>query len=453
MKFKKSIALIISVVMVFTSLTSIVTAAAVSDIAGHWAQGYIQPLVDKGIISGYPDGTFRPNNPITRAEFCKIITSALIYDGVIADYVTTRGTFTDVPDNIWYSQYVETAYANGFVVGIGEGKFDPGAFITRQGMAKIVSLVYCQKNSANFNTLRDDCNIGDYNLSDLNTADTWAMDSIKVALKMKLMIGKGNGIFAPQGQVTRAETATVIYKILGLPSGIVTVKVLIPEGYTASQIGDRLEANGVCKKAAFLSTINSYNFSYYPLVSKIAPDPNRCYKLEGYLFPDTYEFYINTLPQDVIGKMLRDAEVKIGENYSYSGMTTDEIITLASIIQQEAASLDQMEKVSSVFHNRLKQAIRLQADPTIYYVENYLKPNITGDKDRFSAYYNTYKCNALPSGAICNPGALALQAAVSPAETTYIYFVTDKSGNYYYATTWEQHVQNCITAGVTPSPS
>ncbi|HZK71746.1 MAG TPA: S-layer homology domain-containing protein, partial [Clostridia bacterium] len=215
MKFKKSIALIISVVMVFTSLTSLVTAAAVSDISGHWAQVSIQPLVDKGIINGYEDGTFRPNNPITRAEFCKIITSALIYDGVIADYVTTTGTFTDVPDNIWYSQYVETAYANGFVVGIGEGKFDPGAFITRQGMAKIVSLVYCQKNTADFNTLRDDCNIGGYNLSDLNTADTWAMDYIKVALSVELMRGDGS-TFRPQGQATRAEAATVTFKILDI---------------------------------------------------------------------------------------------------------------------------------------------------------------------------------------------------------------------------------------------
>src|SRR5665647_3691703 len=130
MKFKKSIALIISVVMVFTSLTSIVTAATVSDISGHWAQVSIQLLVDKGIINGYEDGTFRPNNPITRAEFCKIITSALIYDGVIADYVTTTGTFTDVPADLWSVKYIETASANGFVLGKAPGIFDPEAFIT-----------------------------------------------------------------------------------------------------------------------------------------------------------------------------------------------------------------------------------------------------------------------------------------------------------------------------------
>ncbi len=83
-------------------------------------------------------------------------------------------------------------------------------------------------------------------------------------------------------------------------------------------------------------------------------------------------------------------------------------------------------------------------------MEQYLKPNISGDKNRYNAYYNTYKCSALPAGAICNPGTDALKAAVSPADTTFLYFVTDKSGIFYFADTWEQHVANCKTAGVTP---
>lgn len=231
---------------------------------------------------------------------------------------------------------------------------------------------------------------------------------------------------------------------------IPTVTVLIPEGFTASQIGDRLEAKGVCKKADFLNMINSYDFSYYPLVAKIPVNPNRCYKLEGYLYPNTYLFYLAMKPQDVIGKMLRQAEDKIGSTYDFPGMSTDEIITLASIIQKEAANLTDMKNVSSVFHNRLKRGMQLQADPTIYYVEQYLKPNLTGDINRFNAYYNTYKCKALPSGAICNPGSLALQAAVSPADTTFLYFVTDKAGTFYYANTWEEHVANCVKAGVLP---
>lgn len=231
-------------------------------------------------------------------------------------------------------------------------------------------------------------------------------------------------------------------------------KITIPEGYSLSQIGTLLEQNNVCSKTAFLSTVNSYDFTYYPLVAKIKADVNRCYKLEGYLFPNTYEFYRKSDPEDVIGKMLRSAESNIGKNYSYTGMTTDEIITLASIIEKEAKGSAEMNRISSVYHNRLKAGMKLQADPTINYIEWYVKPNITGDKDRYSAYYNTYKCAALPVGPICNPGTAALKAACNPAETDYLFFAADAAGKYYYAVTFEEHVNNCRAAGIiAPSSS
>jgi len=232
------------------------------------------------------------------------------------------------------------------------------------------------------------------------------------------------------------------------PEKAKTVRVVIPEGFTLSQIGDRLEANGVCKKAALLSTANSYDFSYYSLIGKLGSGTQRCYKLEGYLFPDTYEFYENMKPQDILGKMLKNAESRIGSNYRYSGMTTDQVVTLASIIEKESGNVNEMAKVSSVFHNRLKAGMKLQADVTVIYVEKYLKPNLTGDINRYNAYYNTRKCPALPAGAISNPGKAALNAAVNPADTDYYYFAADSSGNYYYAKTYEEHKQNLAKAGI-----
>ena len=232
------------------------------------------------------------------------------------------------------------------------------------------------------------------------------------------------------------------------PEKAKTVRVVIPEGFTLSQIGDRLEANGVCKKAALLSTANSYDFSYYSLIGKLGSSIQRCYKLEGYLFPDTYEFYENMKPQDILGKMLKNAESRIGSNYRYSGMTTDQVVTLASIIEKESGNVNEMAKVSSVFHNRLKAGMKLQADVTVIYVEKYLKPNLTGDINRYNAYYNTRKCPALPAGAISNPGKAALNAAVNPADTDYYYFAADSSGNYYYAKTYEEHKQNLAKAGI-----
>lgn len=227
-----------------------------------------------------------------------------------------------------------------------------------------------------------------------------------------------------------------------------TVRVVIPEGFTLSQIGDRLEAKGVCKKADLLKTANSYDFSYYSLISKLGTNANRCYKLEGYLFPDTYDFYLNMKPQDALGKMLRGSQNKIGSSYSYSSMTTDQVVTLASMIEKEASNPTEMKKISSVFHNRLKAGMKLQADPTIIYVESYLKPNLTGDINRYNSYYNTYKCPALPAGAICNPGQAALDAAAHPADTNYLYFAADKSGNYYYAATYDEHKANLAKGGI-----
>lgn len=237
------------------------------------------------------------------------------------------------------------------------------------------------------------------------------------------------------------------------PAQAQSVRVVIPEGYTLSQIGDRLEAKGVCKKTDLLKTANSYDFSYYSLIGSLGSSANRCFKLEGYLFPDTYDFYINMKPQDALGKMLRGAQSKIGSNYSYSGMTTDQVVTLASIIEKEAASSAEMKKISSVFHNRLKAGMRLQADPTIIYIESYVKPNLTGDINRYNSYYNTYKCKALPAGAICNPGKAALSAAVNPDSTDYLYFAADKSGNYYYAKTLEEHQANLAKGGIVEGGS
>ncbi|MFU0831441.1 MAG: hypothetical protein ACFWUC_00640 [Oscillospiraceae bacterium] len=228
-----------------------------------------------------------------------------------------------------------------------------------------------------------------------------------------------------------------------------TVQVTIPEGFTLPQIAARLEANSVCSGEDFINAAQTYDFSYYPLVAKIEDNPNRCYKLEGYLYPDTYEFYIGMKPQDAVGKFLRNAENQIGNKYSFPGLSTDELITLASIIEREADDPENMQKVSSVFHNRLKIGMILQADSTRDYCNIYLVPQF-GDK--YNQYYNTYReqCTALPAGPISNPGADALYAAAHPADTDYLYFATGTDHKYYYGTTETERDALMADAGVTP---
>lgn len=233
------------------------------------------------------------------------------------------------------------------------------------------------------------------------------------------------------------------------PKGRQAVQITVPEGFTLVQIAKRLEAHKICASADFIKAAQTYDFSYDALVAKIPKSANRCYKLEGYLYPDTYEFYVGMKPQDAVGKFLRNAENQIGSKYSYSGMTADQLITLASIIEREADDPDNMRKVSSVFHNRLNAHMILQADSTRDYCNIYLVPQF-GTK--YNSSYNTYpnRSPGLPAGPICNPGADALSAAAHPADTNFLYFATGTDHNYYYGATQKDRDTLMANAGVTP---
>ena len=217
-----------------------------------------------------------------------------------------------------------------------------------------------------------------------------------------------------------------------------TVKVTIPEGYSLPQAFDLLVSKGVCSSTKDLyDALYNYDFSYYPLVKAIPENEYRCFLLEGYLYPDTYEFYRLSKGQDVIGKFLRNTENKITKEDKLKaeslGYTVDEILTIASLIEKEGKNTQTMANISSVIHNRLSKGMKLQLDASINYVERYIKPNIDGDVNRYNAYYNTYKTKALPAGPICNPGRNAIDAALNPAQTDYLFFYSDSKGKYHFS--------------------
>lgn len=222
-----------------------------------------------------------------------------------------------------------------------------------------------------------------------------------------------------------------------------TFTVTIPEGYTLARIGMLMEEKGVCTAAELIEASQTGDFSEFPLIAAIKENPNRCFRLEGYLFPDTYEFYTGVTPDRILSTILSHTEKKITsemrEAIASSGLTVDEVITLASIVEKEAYGAEEMPNISSVLHNRLAEKMRLQCDVTITYVEGAIKPFITGDVNRYNSYYNTYKCDGLPAGPICNPGLPAIQSVITPAKTEYLFFVTDKDKKYYYAKTLEEH--------------
>jgi len=232
-----------------------------------------------------------------------------------------------------------------------------------------------------------------------------------------------------------------------------TVRVTFPEGFTVRQTALKLEENGVCSAKDFIDAVNSPALS--DELWSFENKADRAYLLEGYIFPDTYDFYIGEDAQSVLKRFLNNFKSKFSDELRLRakelGYSTDEIVIIASIIQEEASVHTEMGKVSSVLHNRLKSNDfpGLQCDATISYVNKYIKPYFdSAQTDRYASLYNTYKFKGLPAGPISNPGLQAIKAALYYEDTDYYYFVTDKSGKYYYAKTLKEHNQNCVKAGV-----
>lgn len=224
-----------------------------------------------------------------------------------------------------------------------------------------------------------------------------------------------------------------------------TVRLTVPEGYTLARIGMTLEEMEICTAEEFVAASEALDVHDYSLLMEQPEDPGRCFALEGYLYPDTYEIYINEEPAEIIRRMLANMEGKINDalrgEIAQSGYGADEILAMASIIEKEAFGPEQMPLISSVLHNRLEIGMRLQCDVTRSYVRNVIA-HFAEAPEQYETFYDTYQCAALPAGAICNPSLQAIQAALRPAESDYYYFVTDSEGSYYYGETWEDHLVN-----------
>ena len=243
------------------------------------------------------------------------------------------------------------------------------------------------------------------------------------------------------------------------PTEPLTVTVTLPEGFTVVQIAEKLEENKVCSASEFIALTNNYEYIQtlgYSFTDLITEPENRAFYLEGYIFPDTFEFYKGESPERALRRFLDNTDRKLTAEYKQRakalGYTLDEIITLASIVQEESFTNASVKNVASVLHNRLASPSfrRLQCDVTIHYINDYVTKSkyLSGDTSVYAELYNTYKCDGLPAGPITNPGLAAIEAALYPAETDYYYFVTDSEWNYYYSSTYAQHQAKCRELGL-----
>lgn len=240
----------------------------------------------------------------------------------------------------------------------------------------------------------------------------------------------------------------------GMPRTV--VRVTIPEGYTIDQIAKLMEDNAVCTKKAFYDAVQNGDYSAYSFIADIPAKEGdyagRGYTLEGYLFPDTYDFYTGSSGESVVKKLLDNFDTRIDTTYktkiAAQGMTINDVVILASIVQAEASD-GEWSSVSRVLTNRLNNKAEfpsLQCEATINY---YKKLDLTVSGLTISQdAYDTAVRKGLTPGAICNPGLHAINAVLAPSEDPEVagcyYFATDYStGITYYSKTYSQHVAIC----------
>ncbi|WEG14098.1 endolytic transglycosylase MltG [Pullulanibacillus sp. KACC 23026] len=235
----------------------------------------------------------------------------------------------------------------------------------------------------------------------------------------------------------------------------VLLKLTIPEGYwvkdIAATIADKtsLKESDILKKLSDRSYIKSHYLKNYPFLKTVLSDKYKevTYPLEGYLFPATYSFSVkNPTLDQIVSKMLDKTQSVLNDNKGLisqsSLMNVHDILTMASLVEEEAPDQADREKIAGVFFNRLKKGMPLQTDPTISYaLQKHLK-NISHSELAFKSPYNTYTNKGLPIGPIDNPSLISIEAVLNPAKTDALYFFARPNGQVLYAKTLAQHNAN-----------
>ena len=269
--------------------------------------------------------------------------------------------------------------------------------------------------------------------------------------------GRANSLRAGTYVLSRNMTIPEIVNILcaGNEARRVT-RFTIPEGYTASQIAQALfEAGMLEDQEQFLALCKDGTLLSGGYLDPLLNASDRRFALEGYLFPDTYEVYEDAAAADILKKMLNRFAVVFTEEDANRArelnMTTDQVMTLASMIEKEAGAAEDFPRVSAVFHNRLKQGMALESCATLSYALGVKKYTFTEEELSTVSPYNTYRNKGLPVGPICNPGRAAIEAALYPSEeymsAGFLFFCNmnpKQTNRLVFSRTYEEHRQNVV---------
>lgn len=220
-------------------------------------------------------------------------------------------------------------------------------------------------------------------------------------------------------------------------------KITFIEGWNIENYNEAILKSNLENKADFLKQ-SQKNYSEEFSFLKDKPKNK---SLEGYLFPDTYRFYVDIKSDDMIKKMLSNFDKKLSEqmraDISAQGKTIFEIVTMASVIEKEVRSANDMKIVSGIFWNRIKNGQALESCATLAYILGVNKSQYSYEDTRINSPYNTYINRGLPAGPIANPGLKAIEAAIYPEHTAYNYFLTaSETGETIFSKTYQEHLNN-----------
>ncbi|MDD9269795.1 endolytic transglycosylase MltG [Paenibacillus sp. GCM10023248] len=229
------------------------------------------------------------------------------------------------------------------------------------------------------------------------------------------------------------------------------IRVTIPEGYTIEQIAAKLSEGTPWSKDVFLQMANAPADLKSETALAIPDNKNLKHKLEGYLFPETYEFKKGSTEQEFIERTLQELDKKLAtlppdwkDKLKERGLTVHQMLTIASLIEREVVQDEERALVSGVIQNRLKKNMPLQIDATVQYLFDKSKERLLEKDLQIQSPYNTYLNTGLPPGPIASPSLASMKAAIYPEETKYLFYVTKKDGTkgHLFAETFEEHKKN-----------
>ena len=225
-------------------------------------------------------------------------------------------------------------------------------------------------------------------------------------------------------------------------------QLVIPEGYTVDMIGAKCEEEGICTKREFINAVKSVTSNDFEYLLDVPSGADVRYKLEGYLFPATYDITKNTKAKDVVNMMLNAFQAYYTDEMNalaiQNGLNSFQVLTLASMIEREAKIDSERPVIASVLNNRINADMLLQIDSTVLYPKSegmYDIGDPTLDDLALDTPYNTYMYSGLPAGPICNPGLSCINAVLNPEDTNYLYYhVVDKEkGEHVFTETYDEH--------------